>query len=56
MTTVDDLDIVFCRECQFCSRDPETGKHSCWNPLGCMGCVPVLPDDFCSRGERRNDK
>lgn len=44
---------VNCHECQSHTEDPETGKHYCWKPLGCMGCIQVNPDDFCSRGKRK---
>ena len=47
--------LVHCGECQFRTHDPETDKHWCKNPLGCMGCVSVLPNDFYSRGKRRAD-
>ena len=52
---VDAVEVVRCHECQSHTEDPETGKHYCWKPLGCMGCIEVKPDDFCSRGERKEN-
>ena len=50
---VDAVEVTRCHECQSHTEDPETGKHYCWKPLGCMGCIQVNPDDFCSRGKRK---
>lgn len=50
---VDAVEVVRCHECQNHTEDPETGKLYCRKPLGCMGCIEVKPDDFCSRGERK---
>ena len=51
--TVDAVKVIRCHECQNRTEDPETGKLYCRKPLGCMGCIQVKPDDFCSRGERK---
>ena len=48
------IEVPRCHECQSHTEDPETGKHYCWKPLGCMGCVQVNPDDFCSRGKKKS--
>lgn len=48
------LGITFCHECQSHTEDPETGKLYCRKPLGCMGCIEVKPNDFCSRGEKKS--
>lgn len=47
--------VVRCSECVSHGYDEEHGRHWCNSPMGCMGCVPVKPDDFCSRGKRRSE-
>lgn len=44
--------VVRCRECALHSEDAATGKLWCTKPMGCLGCLEVKPDDFCSRGKR----
>ena len=53
--TVDAVPVVRCSECVSHGYDEEHDRHWCNSPMGCMGCVPVKPDDFCSRGKRRSD-
>ena len=45
--------VVRCRECVSHSEDASTGKLWCTKPMGCIGCLEVKPDDFCSFGERK---
>lgn len=45
--------VVSCREYALCSEDASTGKLWCTKPMGCIGCLEVKPDDFCSFGERK---
>lgn len=54
--TIDAVEVIRCHECQSHTEDPETGKFYCRKPLGCMGCIEVKPDDFCSRGEKGEPK
>ena len=52
---VDAVEVVRCAECVTHSYDEERGRHWCNNPMGNFGCALVKPDDFCSRGKRRED-
>ena len=49
----DVVKVVRCRECVSHSEDAATGKLWCTKPMGCIGCLEVKPDDFCSFGERK---
>ena len=50
---IDAVPVVRCRECVSDSEDASTGKLWCTKPMGCIGCLEVKPDDFCSRGKSR---
>lgn len=42
--------VVVCEKCQFCKFEPENEKYHCRSQNGLHRTV--LPDEFCSYGER----
>ena len=50
--TIDAVPVVRCRECKHC--DPE--NHHCDHHMGTAAPLRRKPDDFCSYGERKDDK
>lgn len=53
MPTVDAEVVVRCKDCKWDRPDTLLDKHWCSRLLGCM---EVRADDFCSYGERKDDK
>ena len=51
---VDAVEVVRCKECKKCGTLEHNGKLYCKEPMGCLGCVPTKPDNFCSYGERKD--
>ncbi|MBR5879550.1 MAG: hypothetical protein IKY91_08320 [Akkermansia sp.] len=49
------VDIIICEECEHHGYDEEIERHWCHQPLGCMGCIPVEPTDFCSRAKKKEE-
>lgn len=54
--TVDAVEVVRCCECNKSGVLEHNGKMFCKEPMGCLGCVPTKPDNFCSYGERRENE
>ena len=52
MPTIDAVSVVRCRECKHC--DPE--NHHCDHHMSTAAQLRRKPDDFCSYGERKDDK
>ena len=50
--TVDAVEVVRCRECKHC--DPE--NYHCDHPMGTAAPLRRKPDDFCSYGERKDER
>ena len=48
--TVDEVELVRCRDCKHC--DPE--NHHCDHPMSTVAPLSRKPDDFCSYGERKD--
>ena len=66
--TVDAVEVVRCKDCRWAR--PQDHREPTETPKGCLICqcfmhhhipapwgarLAVNPDDFCSKGERRND-
>ena len=45
--------VVRCKDCWYSGFDPEYGKRWCER---CWGSMLVQDDDFCSYGEKREDR
>ena len=45
--------VVRCKDCRYSGFDPEYGKRWCER---CWGSMLVQDDDFCSYGEKREDR
>lgn len=54
---VDAVEVVRCKECRFCKKYPTSdGGKMCTNQeWNTVYYPPVEDDDYCSRGERRED-
>ncbi len=54
---VDAVKVVRCKECRFCKKYPTSdGGKMCTNQeWNTVYYPPVEDDDYCSRGERRED-
>ena len=48
-TPADVAPVVRCKDCKYHAVTKDTGRHYCKEPLGCFGCIPITPDDYCSR-------
>lgn len=45
--------VVRCKDCRYSGFDPEYGKRWCER---CWGSMLMQDDDFCSYGEKREDR
>ena len=52
LPTVDAVEVVRCKDCKHC--DPES--FHCDHPMGTSLPASRRPDDFCSYGERKDEK
>lgn len=53
LPTVDAVEVVRCEDCKYRTYDGYHKHHYCSNTRGCR--YVILPDHFCSYGERKND-
>lgn len=47
--------VVRCKDCKHCGVLEHNGKRYCKKPMGCLGCTPTEPENFCSYGERKDN-
>ena len=46
----------YCSECKYSKYDEKFSTYSCCKPMGCIASMLVRPTDFCSYGERKEEK
>ena len=53
LPVVDAVEVVRCEDCKYRTYDGYHKHHYCSNTRGCR--YVILPDHFCSYGERKTD-
>lgn len=56
-SAIDAVEVIRCKDCRFCKKHPTSDDvKMCTNQEWNDECYPLVEDDdYCSRGERRED-